>query len=144
MPDDGSYQTGHQGIARCCVTKRCHGVVLLDPGKEALDQVPGFAMMPIEGARFGCLGFWQYGGGFPATLSGSTTRFVGIDHFVGDQPVGLKSGRSRSAPTRSWALPLIRWKPTGLSDASTDLGILVINPLCDCRSLGSGRCLELW
>ena len=38
---------GAQEVARCLVVARCNGAVLLEPGKEVLDQVPRFVQVPI-------------------------------------------------------------------------------------------------
>ena len=41
---------GAQEVARCFIVARCNGTVLLEPGKEILDQVPRFVQVTIMAA----------------------------------------------------------------------------------------------
>jgi hypothetical protein len=66
--------------------------------------------------------------GLPGGSQWREDPFIGIEGLVGDQRFGLHRGQELSAPTRSWACPPVRKKPTGLPSASTRVWILVLNP----------------
>ena len=65
---------GAQEVARCFVVARCNGTVLLEPGKEVLDQVPRFVQVSVMAALV--LSRFETGNhhALPAFCSGSITR----------------------------------------------------------------------
>ena len=60
-----------------------------------------------------------------------------VDQAAVDEQFG--AGNSVLAPSRSWALPGVRTKASGLPKASINAWILVLNPPWLGRSLGSRR-----
>ena len=101
---------------------------LLDFGEEVLDQMPLFIDLCIKLARRLAVRPDGITVAFPAAASGAMIRASASKALSAIKVSACIEGKKWSAPSRSWAWPPVRTKPTGFPSASTRVWILVLSP----------------
>ena len=93
-PNDGGGEVnGGEEVAGGLVVAGGDGAELLELGEEILDQVARLVEVSVVVRGELRLALGGITTVLPAAVSGSMTRFLGIERLVGDQRVGLHRGQ---------------------------------------------------
>src|SRR5215212_2275090 len=107
---------GGEEVSCGLVVARGDGTELFESGEEIFDQMARFVEFAVERAASATIGSGRDHHSLAGRRQWLDDTRIGVKRLAINVS-GCMSGNRWSAPTRSWASPPLKWKPSGLPRA---------------------------